>query len=41
MKDEITSDELVLERLSYVEALCRVVIKDELKNTKENTRQNL
>jgi len=38
LKDEISSDEKILERIQYLEAFCRNIIRPELKNYSEKEK---
>lgn len=39
MSDETSSDEQILKRLNYLEALCRNVIKQELDNFEKSNKK--
>jgi hypothetical protein len=39
MSDETSTDEQILKRLSYLEALCRNVIKHELEKFEKNNKK--
>jgi hypothetical protein len=41
MSDETSTDDQILKRLNYLEALCRNVIKQELENFQKNAPKRL
>lgn len=41
MNDYISSDEVVIERIEYLKALCRNIVRAEIANLSNKTQQNV